>query len=85
MAVTESMILGTPAFVTQYLSAHEQIQNGVDGVVAENGDDAMFGVLDPYFDNMDKVVQMRQYLLSHEYGNAEYMRFIEETYLSNGE
>lgn len=85
MVVTESMILGTPPFVTQYLSAHEQIQNGVDGVVAENGDNTMFAVLDPYFDKMDKVAQMRDYLLSHEYGNADYMRMIEKKYLEDGE
>lgn len=85
MVVTESMILGTPVFVTEYLSAHEQIQNGVDGVVTENADHTMFAALDPYFDHMDRVAQMGSYLLSHEYGNAEYMRYIEKTYLSDGE
>ena len=45
----------------------------------------MFAVLDPYFDKMDKVAQMRDYLLSHEYGNADYMRMIEKKYLEDGE
>ena len=85
MVVTESMILGTPPFVTEYLSAHEQIQNGIDGIVTENGDDTMFAALDPYFDKKAEVAQMRDYLLSHEYGNAEYMRVIERQYLEDGE
>ena len=39
MVVTESMILGTPPLVTRYLSAGEQIQDGIEGIIVDNGED----------------------------------------------
>ena len=41
IAVTESMILGVPPVVTNYLAAHEQIEQGVEGIIAENSDDSI--------------------------------------------
>lgn len=77
MVITESMILGTPPFVTNYLSAHEQIENGIDGVVVDNADDTMFEVLDKYIETPNLLVTMRAHLLAHEYGNASYIGEIE--------
>ena len=85
MVITESMILGTPPFVTEYLSAKEQIQNGVDGVIADNGDDTMFPILNDYMEHPERIRQMKEYLQSHEYGNSSYMREIEEKYLYIGD
>lgn len=82
MVITESMILGTPPFVTRYLSADEQIESGIDGVVTDNGDDTMFEVLKGYIENPAELEKIRGTLLSREYGNAEYMREIEEEYLA---
>ncbi len=42
MAVTEALMLGVPALVTTYASAKEQIENGIDGVIIENTDDAVY-------------------------------------------
>ena len=84
MVITESMILGTPPFVTNYLSAYEQIKNGIDGVIVENADDTMFEAIDKYIENPDLLIPMREHLLSHEYGNSEYMREIEEKFLDTG-
>lgn len=84
MVITESMILGTPPFVTCYLSAPEQIENGVDGVIVENGDDTMFEALDKYIENPELLRPMKEYLLSHEYGNSDYMREIENEFLNAG-
>lgn len=81
MAVTESMMLGTPPFVTEYLSAHEQIKDGVDGFVVPNGDDTAFEPLLALMNDTKRIRDAREYLLSHEYGNTEYMREIEEKYL----
>lgn len=82
MVVTESMILGVPPFVTQYLSATEQIQNGIEGVIVPNQNDTgMADVLLDYMAHPEKLDKMKTYLLAHEYGNESYMREIELTIL----
>ena len=81
MVITESMILGVPALVANYLSAHEQIQNGVDGVIVDNVDDCGFDELLHYIDNPEDLVKLKDYLLAREYGNSEYMREIEKELL----
>ena len=77
MVITESMILGTPPVVTEYLSAHEQISSGTDGIVINNNDLAIIDAVEYCIDNPSKVAAMREYLLNHEYGNKEYMLEIE--------
>ena len=81
MVITESMILGTPPIVTEYLSAHEQIKTGVDGFVVENADYSVVDVLSKCIDNRELLLNMRENLLSNEYGNSEYMKEIETKYL----
>lgn len=85
MVITESMILGTPPFVTRYLSAAEQIEHGIDGIIAENEDDAMFAALSECIDHPEVIRAMKEHLLTHEYGNRSYMRELEEKYLSIGD
>ena len=85
MVVTESMIVGTPPFVTRYLSAAEQIEHGVEGVIVENGDDTMFEALARYADRPEAIRQMKAYLSAHNYDNRAYMREIEENYLYIGD
>ncbi len=81
MSVTESMILGVPPVVTRYNSANEQINNGIDGIIVENSDESAFDVLCNCIDNPEAVRKMKDYLLDREYGNPEYMREIENSYL----
>ncbi len=83
MVITESMILGTPPFVTRYLSASEQIQSGVEGVIVENGDDTMFEVLNDYIQRPAAIQEMKAFLTSQDYSNCEYMREIEQKYLNS--
>ncbi len=82
MVITESMILGVPALVAEYLSAHEQIQNGVDGIIVKNTDDCGFDELLHCIEHPEELSKMKEHLNSHEYGNSEYMREIEEKYLN---
>lgn len=42
IAVSEAQMLGIVPVVCEYASAHEQIENEVDGLVAENTDDAIY-------------------------------------------
>ena len=78
MVITEAMILGTPAVVTHYLAAHEQIQDGIEGMIVENTEDAIVPALESCIQNPDQVQQMHRYLLQHEYGNLDYMKEIEK-------
>lgn len=82
MTVTESMILGTPPVVTAYLSAHEQIQNGVEGIVAENRDDTIGSCVHRCMCDVQFLKNMRAYLQSREYGNAAHIEQIEEKLFS---
>ena len=77
MVITESMILGTPPVVTEYLSAHDQIDSGREGIVVNNDDFAVIDAVEYCIKNPDAALNMSNYLLSHEYGNKEYMAEIE--------
>ena len=82
IAVTESMMLGTPPVVTEYLSAHEQIENGVEGIIAKNGDDTIAASVRECIRNRDLVNEMRAVLRSREYGNTAYISEIEKLLFS---
>ena len=77
MVVTESMILGTPPIVTEYLSAAEQIENGVEGIIVNNDDTSIIDTLNYLAKNPDNIKRIRTTLLSRKYGNADYIKYIE--------
>lgn len=79
MTVTESMILGTPPVVTAYLSAHEQINNGTDGIVVENADDTIIPALERCISDRALLQQIKTQLLDGEYGNQHQVAEIEKT------
>ncbi len=78
MVVVESMIIGTPCVVTNYLSAKEQIKNCDEGIVVENNDEAVFYGLKKCLDNRAWVKFTSEHLKNGEYGNKNYMRDIEK-------
>lgn len=77
MVVTESMILGTPPIVTEYLSAAEQIENGAEGIIVNNDDTSIIDTLNYLAKNPDNIKRIRTTLLSRKYGNADYIKYIE--------
>ncbi len=77
MVITESMILGVPPVVTEYLSARDQIEDGVDGIVVENSDESIVEAVLQCGGEKEKVEAMKSYLLNHEYGNKVYIKEIE--------
>ena len=79
MVVTEAMILSVPPVVTEYASAHEQIKDGIEGRIAPNNDEAIHDEIKFCLDHPDEVACMSTYLAEHEYGNEEYIKYIEET------
>lgn len=78
IVVTESMILGTPPLVTRYLSSGEQIRDGIEGIIVDNGDDTATEALLKCMDNPELVKGMRENLLKEEYGNRDELIKIEQ-------
>ena len=81
MTVTESKILGIPVVVTEYLSARAQVKNGLEGIVVENSDNSAAPILQAFIENPEKILEMKKYLMAQEYGNCEYINYIEEILL----
>ena len=71
MAVTEALMLGVPALVTTYASAKEQIENGIDGVIIENTDEAVYYSLKMLVNNKKKINIMKQNAYNRDYSNIE--------------
>ncbi len=71
MVVTEAQIVGVVPLVSRYASADEQIQTGVDGVVTDNSEEALYAGLRQLLEDKTKVEEMRAYILAHEYGNTQ--------------
>lgn len=70
MAVTEAMMLGLPAIVTNYASAEEQILQGVDGAIFTNSDDGCIDLVKYLIENADKIIQMKKNTLDRDYSNT---------------
>ena len=71
MTVTESMILGTPCIVTDYASATEQIENGINGIITENSTDGIITALKQVLDAKELRKAFTDSLQSRSYDNTE--------------
>lgn len=78
ITVTESMILGVPPVVTEYLSAHEQIEDGKDGIVLENQDGGLSECLEKCMQDIQLLDRLKKHLHTREYGNKDYFLEIEK-------
>ena len=76
MVVTEGYIMGLVPVVTEYTSAHEQIDNGVDGLVFDNTEEALYQGLKKLLADVSVLDAMKNHINSRDYGNqAEIERF----------
>ena len=75
--VTEAKILGVPSVVTEYLSAREQIEQNVEGIIVDNNDDSIGDGVRWCLDNKNELNRMHEYLLSQSYGNDSTFHQIE--------
>ena len=82
MTVAEAMILGTPCVVTEYLSAREQIRDGIDGIIVENNDISIQDAVLQCIDNKNFLKDLKNNLREHKYGNEKYIKYIESTLFS---
>lgn len=78
MVVTESMILNTPVIITEYLSSHDQVNDGVEGFIVPNDDIIASEKAAHCISNKDVLLRMKDYLSLHKYGNKEYIHKIEK-------
>ena len=69
VTVREAQILCKPVIVTNYPTAHSQIQDGVDGVIVPmNNEGCAKGIIDA-IKNRGQLDAIAQYLSAHDYGN----------------
>ena len=71
MVITESFIMGVVPVVTEYTSAREQINDGVDGLVFDNNEEALYQGLKKVVTNPEILDELKQDILSKDYGNEK--------------
>ena len=69
MAVTEAMMLALPPIVTAYASAAEQIDNGVDGIIAKNSVEGIYEALKQICEYPNILKELKINLENREYDN----------------
>lgn len=77
MAVTEGLILGLPALVTEYSSAREQIQHDVDGYIMDNSEEGVYQGLKYILEHPEKINEWKANVLLQNYSNDEEMKKVE--------
>ena len=71
MAVTEAFIMGLVPVVTEYTSAKEQIKDGIDGLVFDNNDEALYQGLKGLLENPQILDTLRENIKATDYGNEK--------------
>ena len=71
MVITESFIMGVVPIVTEYTSAREQIKDGVDGLVFDNNEGALYEGIKKVITNPHILSEMRNNILNSDYGNEK--------------
>ena len=71
MVITESFIMGLVPVVTNYTSAREQIKDGVDGLVFDNNEEALYEGLKKVIENPQIINELTENVLGTDYGNEK--------------
>ena len=71
MVVTEGFIMGLVPLVTAYTSAKEQIRHGIDGLVFDNNDEALYQGLKMVLKAPEILDGFRKTILETAYGNEK--------------
>lgn len=62
VSVDESLILGVPALITNYSSAHEQINEDITGWIVDDDEEAIYMKLEELVDNPKKIEKAKKEL-----------------------
>lgn len=76
MAVTEAQLLGIPPIVTEYASAHEQIENNVDGIILKNSEQGIYEGFRDLFNGNINIKKLKKNLELKDYSNISEMKKI---------
>lgn len=90
VSVDEAMLLGTPALVTNYSSAHEQVDDGINGWVVDNNEQKIYEKLAELLDHSQEIEKARDNLKKKDFSEFEDCRafvsmIYELTEKNNGE
>ena len=80
MAVTEALLLGVPAMVTNYASASGQVENGKDGIIIENSEEGIKNGLIALFKDQVNINEMTRTVRSKDYSNLGELEKIYELF-----
>ncbi len=71
MVITESFIMGLVPVVTEYTSAREQIADGIDGLVFDNNEQALYEGLKKVITNSKIIEKLKANVVKSDYGNEK--------------
>lgn len=77
MAVTEAFMMGLPALVTEYSSAREQVEDGVDGYIMENSTEGICEGLRYVLEHRDQIALWKENVCNRDYSNLQEMEKVE--------
>lgn len=78
MSVTEAQMLGLLPVVTEYASARSQIKDGLNGIVLENSDDAIYDFLKKCMQSYSEILALKNKVSLYEYSNIQEFKKVEE-------
>ena len=71
ITVREAQILCKPVVITNYATAHSQIQDGVDGIIVPMDNDGCAKGIKDVINNKTLLNRITSYLCTHDYGNEQ--------------
>ena len=71
ITVREAQILGKPVVITNYATAHSQVQDGVDGVIVPMDNEGCAKGIVQVLDDKNLQNSLGVYLSTHDYGNEQ--------------
>lgn len=71
ITVREAQILGKPVVITNYATAHSQIQDGVDGVIVPMDNEGCAKGITNFIENKELQNNLVAYLSTYDYGNEQ--------------
>lgn len=69
VTIHEAMILGIPVIATNVGGVSEQIEDGINGLLVENNDEAIFNGLKEILDSPSKLSRFKEQLKNYHYDN----------------
>lgn len=71
VTVREAQMLGKPVIITNYNTASDQVQHGVDGIICELNNEAIANAIYDLANDKELYESISRYLCSHDYGNEQ--------------